>query len=347
MAQSNFTTAKRSFKHLTAFDRGKIAALHTEGKSMQAIADAVGRNKSTISRELKRGTVTQMKSGGKLVEIYFPDTGQLKYEENRKSCGAKFKLDEAIEFIQFAETKILKDQWSPDAVCGYAKRHSLFEKTFVCTKTLYNYIDLGLIGIKNIDLPMKVRLNTKKKRSRQNKRVLGRSIEERPTEVAERQEFGHWEINTVIGKITKDQALLTLTERKTRKEIILRVNAKNTPSVTDAIAKLKKNYSEQFSSVFKTITADNGSEFADLSVPVEKDETEVYFTHPYTSCERGTNERKNGLIRRFIPKGKPISSVDDQTISYAENWCNHLPRRILGYRTPEECFLKELDLLAS
>jgi IS30 family transposase len=347
MAQSNSTTALRSFKHLTTYDRGKIAALHAEGKSMQDIADAVGCHKSTISRELKRGTVTQKKTGGKLVEIYFPDTGQLIYERNRQACGAKFKLDQTIEFIQFAEIMILKDEWSPDAVCGHAKRHGLFEGAVVCTKTLYNYIDLGLIGIKNIDLPMKVRLNTKKKRTRQNKKVLGRSIEERPAEVEERKEFGHWEIDTVIGKKTKDQALLTLTERKTRKEIILRVAAKDTPSVSEAMVKLKKSYGDLFSRVFRTITSDNGSEFADLGVSVEKDETEVYFTHPYTSCERGTNERQNGLIRRFIPKGKAISSVADETISYAESWCNQLPRRILEYRTPDECFLEELSLLAS
>lgn len=347
MTQSNSITSIRHFKHLTAYERGEIAALRAEGKSMQAIADFVGCNKSTISRELKRGTVTQMKSNRKLVEVYFPDTGQLIYEKNRRSCGAKFKLDEAIEFIQFAQAKILEEHWSPDAACGYAKRNQLFSGSVVCTKTLYNYIDLGIIGIKNMDLPMKVRLNTKRKRSRKNKRILGRSIEERPVEISERQEFGHWEIDTVIGKKSKDQALLTLTERKTREEIIVRVPGKDTPSVTDAIANLKNNYGDQFSKIFKTITADNGSEFADLGVSVEKDETEVYFTHPYTSCERGTNERHNGLIRRFIPKGKAISSVSDQTITYAEKWCNQLPRRILDYKTPEECFQEELSHLAS
>jgi len=347
MAQNHSTTDKRHFKHLTAFDRGKIAALRAEGKSMQAIADTVGCHKSTISRELKRGTVTQMKTGGKMVEVYFPDTGQLMYERNRKACGAKFKLDKAADFISYAEAKILEDEWSPDAVCGHAKRHGLFEDVLVCTKTLYNYIDMGLRGVRNIDLPMKVRLNTRKQRTRKNKRILGRSIEERPPEVADRQEFGHWEIDTVIGKKSNDQALLTLTERKTRKEIIMRVDAKDAPSISEAISDLKKDYVGQFPKVFKTITSDNGSEFADLGASVEKDGIAVYFTHPYTSCERGTNERQNGLIRRFIPKGKAISSVADQTISYAENWCNRLPRRILGYRTPDECFKEELALLAS
>ena len=85
-----------------------------------------------------------------------------------------------MEFIQFVEAKILQEGWSPDGISGYAKRHGLFEGNSVCTKTLDNYIDMNLLGVKNIDLPMKVRLNTKKKRSRQNQKVLGKSIEERP-----------------------------------------------------------------------------------------------------------------------------------------------------------------------
>ncbi|MFZ3591920.1 IS30 family transposase, partial [Bacillus sp. DJP31] len=250
-------------------------------------------------------------------------------------------------FIQFAESKILKDDWSPDAVYGHAKRLSLFDDALVCTKTLYNYIELGIMRVKNIDLPMKVRLNTKKKRCRKNKRILGRSIEERPIEVNGRNEFGHWEIDTVIGKKTNDEALMTLTERKTRKEFIIRVPAKDSEAITKAISCLKNTFDSRFSNIFKTITSDNGSEFADLDFSVNDVQTDIYFTHPYSSCERGTNERHNGLIRRFIPKGKAISSVSEATILYAETWCNQLPRKILAYKTPEECFQEELALLPS
>jgi transposase, IS30 family len=157
MAITNSTIAPRHFKHLTAYDRGKIAAFHAAGKTQQEIADYIGCHKSTISRELRRGTVPQRKSNGKIVHVYFPDTGQLLYEKNRIACGRKFKLDHAIEFIKYAETQILQKDWSPDAVCGKAKRCGTFQGDVVCTKTLYNYIDLGLIGVKNIDLPMKVR----------------------------------------------------------------------------------------------------------------------------------------------------------------------------------------------
>ena len=102
-------------------------------------------------------------------------------------------------------------------------------------------------------------------------------------------------------------------------------------------------YSEHFSEVFKTITTDNGSEFARLSELEELADTLVYFAHPYTSCEKGTNERHNGIIRRFIPKGKRIDSYTAEEISNIEVWCNSLPRRTLGYRTPDEVFEAELD----
>lgn len=240
MAQTQSTTSKRSFKHLDAFDRGRIAALLQEGKIPADIARTLGYNRSTISREIKRGTVTQMKTGRQLYEVYLPETGQLKYEENREACGAKLKLDDAIEFIQYAETKILDDHWSPDAVCGSAALQEQFEGKRVCTKTLYNYIEQGYIGVKNIDLPLKVRLNTKKRRIRVNKRVLGRSIEERPEAVEERTEFGNWEIDTVIGKKSQDEALMTLTERKTRQEIIIRIDGKDSDSITKALETVRK-----------------------------------------------------------------------------------------------------------
>lgn len=345
MASTHFTTIKRTFHHLSPYARGEIAALYKQGKSLQVIADAVGYHKSTVSRELQRGKVTQMTTRRELFQTYLPDVGQRKYEENRKACGAKFKLADVIEFVHFAENKMLDEEWSPDAVCGHAKLKGLYAGKLVCTKTLYNYIDQGILRVKNIDLPMKLRLNTKKQRVRKNKRILGRSIEERPVVINERQEFGHWEIDTVLGKKSQDNALLTLTERQTREEIIVKIQDKTSEAVSAAIKILREKYGVLFSSIFKTITSDNGSEFADLTIALKEEHTTVYFTHPYTSSERGTNERHNGLIRRFIPKGKAIFSVSDDLIHYVERWCNKLPRKILGYRTPEECFEEALSTL--
>jgi len=235
-----------------------------------------------------------------------------------------------------------KDQWSPDAICGNVKAQKQYENARVCTKTLYHYIDLGLLPVKNIDLPLKVSRSTKKKRIRQHKKVLGTSIEQRPAHIDEREEFGHWEIDTVLGSRVKGAALLTLTERKTRNEHILKIDQKTATCVKQALQALKQTYGSIFSKVFKTITADNGSEFSELVHALDDADQQVYYAHPYTSSERGTNERHNGLIRRFIPKGKSIDDIDETLIAYVENWCNTLPRKILGYRSPSDAYQEEL-----
>ncbi|MFX0559556.1 IS30 family transposase [Tepidibacillus infernus] len=215
-------------------ERGQIQVLQKEGKTLQEIADLLGRHKSTISRELKRGTVIQRRSDLSEYKTYFPETGQARYEANRFHCGAKYKLVQASDFIRFAVEKIQKEHWSPDAVCGFAKANQLFG-VVVCTKTLYNYIDLGVLPVKNIDLPLKVTRNTKKKRNRVNKKILGKSIEQRPSHINERTEFGHWEIDTVLGSRQKGAVLLTLTERMTRKEVIMKIDQKTTTAIHHAI----------------------------------------------------------------------------------------------------------------
>lgn len=214
----------------------------------------------------------------------------------------------------------------------------------VCTKTLYNYIDLGFLTFRNSDLPMKLRRNTKSPRVKAHKKKLGTSIAECPADINDRTEFGHWEIDTVIGeKSNNDCVLLTIVERKTRYAIVLDIIAKTASSVTDAINGIRNSFGEQFSQIFKSITGDNGSEFADLSTVEDDTDTKVYFTHPYSSFEKGTNERHNGLIRRFIPKGKRISNYTSDDISFIADWMDTLPRRILNYKTPEELFDIYLD----
>ena len=152
------------------------------------------------------------------VRRYKAAAGQAAYEKNRKSCCRRYDLLTKSDFISFVEEKFFQEQWSLDACVGNALEQGLFTKEqIVCTKTLYNYVDLGLINIKNINLPEKLRRSPKKQRIRENKRILGRSIEERPAEIDDRSEFGHWEADLVIGsKSGKDDALLTLIERKTR-----------------------------------------------------------------------------------------------------------------------------------
>ena len=145
-------------------------------------------------------------------------------------------------------------------------------------------------------------------------------------------------INTIINEIRRG----TTTQIKQGKHVEMYL-ADTGESVTEAFNYLKDVYGTQFSKVFKSITGDNGSEFADLSTLENHTETKVYYTHPYSSFEKGTNERHNGLIRRFIPKGKRISDYSVDNIGFIEEWMNTLPRKILDYRTPEELFEKYLD----
>lgn len=341
MTQSHSTTKGRTFTHLTEIERGQMAALHNEGISQREIARKMGRHVSTISREIKRGTVQQIDTNRKVYVKYFPDAGARVYEENRENCGAHSTTMKAWGFIRFAEDKILNEKWSPDAAVGYAKRLDTFEYV-PSTKTMYNWIDEGKLTVINMDLDMKLRRSTKQRNSRKHKKVLGTSIEERPESVETREEFGHWEIDTVLGHQSNDEALLTLVERKTRQKIIRRIPSKTAPAVTDVLQDVFAEYSE-IENVFKTITADNGSEFSELSEQGKGLQIDVYFAHPYASWERGSNERHNGLIRRFIKKGQPIHTYTDERIQEVENWMNSLPRKILAYHTPEEMFEKFLD----
>jgi len=346
MAHTENTIQNRKNKHLLPCERGEIAALHKEGHSNREIARRLDRAHQTIANELKRGTTTQLKTGRKPYTAYFPETGQAVYEQNRKNCGAKSKLLVAMEFIDYACAKILDQDWSPDAVVGFAKRQTRWkDKPIVSTKTLYNYIDQSKLSVRNIDLPMKTKLSTKTKRIRKHRRVLGKSIAERPAEVEDRVEFGHWEIDTVEGQKSDDNALLTIIERKSRFYYAVKIDDQDHDSVDYAINKLQHSFGDLFPQVFKTITSDNGSEFSNLSSCLESI-TDVYFARPYASYERGSNEKHNGLLRRYIPKGKAISDYSRHAIKRIYQTLNNLPRKILNYQQPVSIFEKELAKLA-
>lgn len=338
MDYPQYTPNPRKNKHLSLTERVKIELLTNEGRTPYAIAKMLERPINTIINELRRGTVKQIKQN-KCVMIYYADSGQAAYDRNRKACGRKYSLLEHHAFVSYVEGRILKDSWSVDSAVGRAKDYP----KKLCTKTIYNYIDLGLMKVRNIDLPLKTRRSTKPAKARANRKIFGDSIELRSTHIETREEFGHWEIDTVIGsKAKSDNALLTLVERQTRNAIVRKIPGKTAEAVMAEFEKLKDEFGSKFSQVFKTITADNGSEFADLPELMNMD-TGVFFTHPYSSFERGTNERHNGLIRRFIPKGKRLADYCADAIAYIEDWCNGLPRKILGYMTPAELFESQLD----
>lgn len=342
------TTNSKKNKHLNFQERCFIEIRLKDKWSAYKISKAINRPINTVLNEIRRGTVSQIKLGKK-VDRYFAQVGHRVYTENRENSKSKYKLLKCKDFLEFVDEKVSKDKWSLDACFGEALNTGRFQRSeMVCTKTLYSYVDLGFLNVKNSDLPIKLRLNKKKKIVRKNRRKLGHSIEERDKSNDSKEKFGHWEIDTVIGsKSKKDNVLLTIVERNTLNSIHRKIKSKTADAVLSKIMKLKKEFGSKFSEVFKTITSDNGLEFSSLSRIENSTETKVYFTHPYSSFERGCNERHNGLIRRFIPKGKLISNYDVDEISYIEDWCNTLPRRKLNYKTPQELFDKQLDLIYS
>ncbi|WP_225743711.1 IS30 family transposase [Marinilactibacillus sp. Marseille-P9653] len=356
MTHSNDNTSARKGKHLSYSERSQIAILKTENYSNRQIANALGRVPQTINSEIHRGTITQLKrqkQNGKVYDyyttIYDPDTGQAAYDRLRLNCGRRPKWADTDAFIEWADDKLILEKWSPDVVIGFAKTHDLFDSSIIpCTTTLYGWIDKGIMRTKNMDLLEKLSRKPKDTsyRGRTNKRILGQSIEQRPTEIDNRQTFGHWEIDTVVGnKVKTDSVLLTLVERQTRFEIILKLRGKDKESVDQAIQQLRLKAGDTFSKVFKTITSDNGSEFAGLHEAL-KETLEVYFSHPYASWERGTSENQHKFIRRFIPKGKAISHFSETQCLRIQQWMNDYPRKILGYKTPHDCFANALRLLS-
>lgn len=339
---NTITTSHVKGKHLSYEDRVLIQIRLKDNCSTRAIAREIGCSPSTVSNEIARGSVTLYNGR---VTRYKASVGQKTYADHRKHCGRHYDFLSKSAFMKYVHRHFTEDGWSLDACVGRAVLDGEFTREqIVCTKTLYRYVDLGFFGIKNHNLPEKLKRKTKKHSCRLHKKKLGRSIEERPKEIESRKEFGHWECDLVLGAKTRDdQVLLTLVERRSREFLMFPIADKTSECVMKAMKQLQETYSEHFGEVFKTITTDNGSEFADLSELEKRADTLVYYAHPYTSCDKGTVKRHNGLIRRFIPKGKRIDDFTGQQISDVETWCNSLPRKLLGYRTPDEIFEEEID----
>ena len=213
----------------------------------------------------------------------------------------------------------------------------------VCSRTLYNMVWNGQLSIHPTELPEALKRKTKKRRVRENKKRYGTSISERPEIASLRLEEGHWEGDTVVGKRAgKEYVVFSLLEKKTETYLAFRIPGKTSQAVMNLMNELHDEYGEHFPQIFKTITVDNGSEFADFA-KVEKWGTKAFFAHPYTAWERPQNERHNGLFRAFVPKGASLEQYTDEDILAAADELNGRPRRKLGYRTPEELFDAFLD----
>lgn len=247
--------------------------------------------------------------------------------------------------MQWVITQISQKKWSVDASVGYARKHNLFPANeMVSTKTLYNEVWAGNLALSIIELPEAPKRKKHRKNENKRKKNYGTSIDDRPEAVNSRIEAGHWEGDTVVGRRNgKDAVILALLEKKTQNYIAIRIPGKTSEAVNAAMSSLREEYDERFSCVFKTITVDNGSEFAKFA-DIEHWGTKVYYDHPYTSWERPKNERHNGMLRNYVPKGISIENFSSEYILAAADALTSLPWKKLEYSTPEELFEAFLDV---
>jgi IS30 family transposase len=261
-------------------------------------------------------------------ERYSADVAQSKRNYAGSAKGGGLKIDNFPEESKELE-RLRKSGFSP-----YAALQKL--GLDICVKTVYNYIDKNIfLTISNKDLLVKK--NKKKRNYRKIKRKAhnngrGTSISERPEKINNREEFGHWEIDLVVGKQGTKPVLLTLDERKTRHRLAVRLPNKSQKSVLKALKRLGKHYR------FRSITADNGSEFLDYKSIEKWLKTKVYYAHPFSSWERGTNENQNRFVRRFFPKGTDFSRISLGKLQQTIDFINNYPRSILGGKSSAQLF---------
>ena len=331
---TNYSTTNQSYKHLSEAERGEIEAYLSVGLKPAEIARRLGRNRSTITREINRGSITQLKkvNGQKVYyQHYYADAAHNRYRDARET-SYYLKLDRVSNDFLTKFIEAMREKPRVHSVDTFVHTYRLqhVDAVVPSTKTLYNYIHQGLLEIKVIDLPRAVRIRKKFNKRPSTKKHLGKSIEERPEEINNRSRFGDWEIDSVLGgKTIGEPSILTLVERQTRYAVTKKLVEKKAEYVNQAVLECMKLYP------IKSITADNGNEFSSLS---KIEGLDVYFAHAYSSYERGTNENFNGLLREFIPKGCSLKELNQNLLEDYTKAINERPRRIHGYQSAKKLF---------
>lgn len=309
--------------HLTSEQRYVISSLHKRGISQKEIAHEVGTSESTISRELKRNATKRGK--------YSASTAQVLAQERKERFGVKRKFTKAIE--QQIRTFIEQEQWSPEQIVGYCRKHQV---EMVSVERIYQYIrqdkENGGLLFKHLRHKLKHR---KQPVSKDKSRIIDRiSIEERPEKVNNREEFGHFEMDLIVGKDNKG-IVLTLTERVS-KFFMCRYLPKG--KVAIEVAKAVNDMLLPYKNHVHSITTDNGLEFAEHKLIAQKLNTIIYFTHPYSSWEKGQIENANKLLRQYIPKKEIINQYNTLNLNEIQIKINNRPRKNLGFEKPVNIF---------
>ena len=311
---------------------------------VSAIARELGFSRQTIYNEIKRGSYHRIveRHGYYYDESHYSaDVGQQKMEKAAGNKGRPLKIGKDIAYADFLERKILTDRFSPAAALAEARRAGY--RTSICVTTLYSYIDQGIFfALTNSHLWEKPGRKPRKKDSGEQKKAHPRlpSIEDRPDKIARREEDGHWEMDLVVGpQKGSSVCLLTLTERLSRQELIFKIANRQAAAVRAVFDRLERTM-PNFYDCFKSITTDNGPEFLEYELLKKSvlggERFQVWYCHSYAAWEKGANENHNRMLRRFFPKGTDFSRVTKKRIAQVQDWMNSYPRRILGWKTPNE-----------
>ncbi len=305
---------------LTPNERDRIAILCGQGLSFRTIAYQLGRNVSSISREVKRN---------RFGDSYVAISAQFQSDKRKINGRRRHPLKDAITYSYVLEK--LREGWSPEQICGRLKLEN--DRQIVCPETIYRFI----YSPKNKGLGLWEYLTRKQKR---RQRKFGRqakrlhiphrvSINLRPKEVEDRKEFGHWEGDTVIGKQEKSKVIHTEVERKTR---FLQAKLISSKKVEETLNAQREIFS---SFLCKSVTTDNGFEFIGHE-RLKNLGIATYFADPYSSWQRGTNEHHNGLLRRYLPKKTNFENLFQEELDDIVWEINNKPRKMHGFRTAQE-----------
>lgn len=335
--------------HFTLNDRQTLERMLRKGFKPKAIADSLGKCERSIYYEINRGLCIQRTTDLIDVEVYCADVAHRRYKKFLSEKGPDLKIGHDHALVKKLEELIVEQRFSPGAALAYIRNGGDEYATDICEQTLYNYIYRGdvFLVLNEKHLYEKGRRHYAARSKKEAARApRGTSIEKRPEEIGKREKFGHWEMDSIMGCKGSKKTLLVLTERRTRMGIVMLLEDHTAASVVKAINRLERKFGKLFYTLFKSITVDNGCEFQDfegieIAHRRKGKRTIVFFCHPYSAYERGSNENMNRLIRRFFPKGTNFDEVTKEQVEEAERWMNNYPRKLLGWKSASDLFNEE------
>lgn len=319
-----------SYHHLTMDERNVIFVMQVQGYSSAEMARCLGRHRSTLSRECRRNAPFDGR--------YFSSDAQAWAHSRRRAHLRRPKTGDSRLMTYVAER--LRSRWSPQQIAGRLSWHAPadLQGRSISHTTIYRWIWSDPERFRQfrpfLRIAHKSRRKPYGKPSRQGQIAGKRSIDERPKEANERQRLGDWEGDTVVGKGRKG-FLLTCVDRVSRYLIARTVEACAAEPVAQ---KLQQSLRKLPAHKRRSLTLDNGREFARPTELARRLRLDVFFAHPYHSWERGTNENTNGLLRQYLPKGTDLTRVLPEHLRSCVHQLNHRPRKCLDYQTPSEVF---------